>query len=254
VVNGIPVVQARSSGRAVGVIDIPLTGTASPRRPQVRSVTSDSITPDPVTAAIVAEALAGVADRVNAFVVDATERLPRSGDQYALGNLIADAQRAAGRGDAAVMNNGGIRAELRAGIVRWGDLHEIQPFENRLVVVRVRGAALRRYLEDLVRGSGVRYHVSGVSIDYDPAAPVGARLRQVTMADGRPLDDRRTYRVVMTNFLAAGGDGAALSQDAMIEELDLIDLDVLVAYLRALPGGRLELTDVLTSPRIRALR
>lgn len=254
VVNGIPVVQARSSGRAVGVIDIPLSGADTPRRPEVRSVTSDSITPDPVTAAFVAEVWAGVADRVNAFVVDATDRLPRAGDQYALGNLIADAQRAAGDGDVAVMNNGGIRAEMRAGIVRWGDLHEIQPFENRLVVVRVRGAALRRYLEDLVRGSSVRYHVSGVTIAYDPAAQVGSRLRRVTMSDGRPLDDRRMYRVVMTNFLAAGGDGAALSQDATIEELDLIDLEVLVAYLRALPGGRLEPTDALTSPRIRAVR
>ena len=253
VVNGIPVVQARSSGRAVGVIDIPLTGTSAPRRPEVRSVTSDSITPDPAIAAIVAEVWAGVADRVNAFVVDATERLPRSGDQYALGNLIADAQRAAGRGDVGVMNNGGIRTEMRAGIVRWGDLHEIQPFENRLMVVRVRGDALRRYLEELVRGSGLRHHVSGVTIDYDPAAPAGSRLRRVIMADGRALADRREYRVVMTNFLAAGGDGAALSQDAIIEELDLIDLDVLVAYLRALPGGRLEPTDALKTPRIRAV-
>jgi 2',3'-cyclic-nucleotide 2'-phosphodiesterase (5'-nucleotidase family) len=255
VVAGVPIVQARSSGRALGVIDIPLAAASRPgRRPEVWSVTSDSITPDPVIAAFVQETMAGVAHRVNAVVVDATERLPRSGVQYALGNLIADAQRAAGRGDVGVMNNGGIRAEVRAGLVRWGDVHEIQPFENRLVAVTVRGAALRRYLEELVKGSSVRFHVSGVTIDYDPAAAPGSRLRRVTMADGRRLDDRRTYRVIMTDFLAAGGDGAALSRDATIEELDLVDLDVFVAHLRALPGGRLVVSDALKSPRIRPVR
>jgi 2',3'-cyclic-nucleotide 2'-phosphodiesterase (5'-nucleotidase family) len=229
VVNGVPIVQARSSGRAVGIVDLPLgdVGAAPPARPEVRSVTSDSITPDPEIAAIVREAVESVAGRVNADVVEAAERLPREGDQYALGNLIADAQRIAGKGDVGVMNNGGIRTELRAGPVRWGDLHEIQPFENRLVAVNVRGASLRAYLEELVKGTSVRYHVSGLTLEYDAAAPVGARLRRVTMVDGSRLDDRRRYRVIMTDFMA------------------------LVDHLKAQPGGRLVVTDALKTPRIR---
>jgi 5'-nucleotidase len=223
-------------------------------RPEVRSVTSDSITPDPEVAALVREAVDAVASRVGATVVEVAERLPREGNQYALGNLIADAQRAAGRGDLAVMNNGGIRAELRAGTARWGDLHEVQPFENRLVVVTVRGDALRRYLEGLVDGASVRYHISGATVDYDPSAPPMSRLRRITFANGAPLDDRRRYRIVMTDFLASGGDGVSLSRDATIEELNRIDLDVLVEYLRAMPDSRLLLTDALKAPRIRASR
>lgn len=254
VVNGVPIVQARSSGRAIGVLDIPLGDGGLPLRPEVRAVTSDSITPDPQVAAIVREAVDAVADRVNAHIVDVAERFPREGDQYALGNLIADAQRIAGRGDVGVMNNGGIRAELRAGPARWGDLHEIQPFENRLVSVTVRGDALRRYLEELVKGRGVRFHVSGLTVDYDPEAPAGARIRRVTMADRSRLDDRRRYRIIMSNFLATGGDGAQLAQDAVVEELNTLDLDALVAHLRAQPGGRLVVTDALKAPRIRPIR
>lgn len=255
VVNGVPIVQARSSGRAIGVVDIPLGGAKrAALRPEVRAVVSDSVKPDAKVATIVREAVGAVADRVEAIIGVASEQFPRSGDQYALGHLIADAQRRAGRGDVAVTNNGGIRAELREGTVRWGDLYEIQPFENRLMVVTVRGDALRRYLEGLVDGGAVRYHVSGVTIDYDPTAKPMSRLRRVTMSDGSRLDDRRRYRVVMTDFLATGGDGMSLSGNATIEELNRVDLDVFVEYLRAMPGGRIEATSALQAPRIRTVR
>ena len=258
VFNGVPIVQARSSARAIGILDIPLDYPGSARttiRPQLRSVTSDSITPDPVIAAVVAEAVGAVAGRVNEVIVENAERLPRTGDQYALGNLIADAQRAAGKGDIAVMNNGGIRADLAAGPVTWGQLYEVQPFANRLVVVTVRGAALRAYLEGLVGGTSVRYHVSGVTIDYDPSAPSlkKKRLKRVTMSDGSRLDDRRRYRVVMTDFLASGGDGVSLSQEATIEELNRVDLDAFVDHLRSMPGARLTPSDAVRAPRIRAV-
>lgn len=257
VVEGIPIVQARSSGRAVGIIDLPLGAGPAPvveaLRPRVFDVASDRITPDAAVVALVDRAMASVASWIGERIVENVERLPKSGNQYALGNLIADAQRLAGRGDVAVMNNGGIRTELRAGVVTWGDLFEVQPFENRLVAVHIRGDALRRYFEALVGGNGVRYHVSGVRLEFDPAAPAGRRLTRVIMGDGSALDDRRRYRVVMTNFLSSGGDGAALSRDAVIEELNLVDLDVFVAFLRAMPGGRLVVDRTVAAPRIIAL-
>ncbi|MEX2180764.1 MAG: 5'-nucleotidase C-terminal domain-containing protein [Gemmatimonadaceae bacterium] len=254
IVNGIPIVQARSSGRALGIIDLPLTSGRAVPRPEVRAVVSDSVTSDPAVAAIVAAAVDAVADRTGALVATTDVRWPRDGAQFALGNLIADAQRSAGRGDVGVMNNGGIRAELGAGEIRWWSLYEVQPFENRLVVVTVRGDALRRYLEGIVGGNSIRHHLSGVTVDYDPSAPAGRRIVRVVIADGARLDDRRRYRVVMTNFLAAGGDGVSLAADAPVEELGSLDLDAMIAYLRALPGGRLVMTDALRAPRIRAAR
>jgi len=251
VVNGIPIVQARSSGRSIGIIDLPAEGSGS--TPVVRAVVSDSLPVDPGVDSLVRVAEAAVAARVGAVVVEATEDLPRRGDQYALGHLIADAQRAAGAGDVAVMNNGGIRTDLRAGPITWGDVYEVQPFANRLVVVTLPGRALRRYLEALVAGRGVRYHVSGVTLTFDPGAPAGSRLREIVLNDGRALDDRRRYRMVMTDFLVAGGDGAALGPEAVVEELGVIDLDVLVNHLRALRGGRLTPTESQRAARIRPL-
>jgi 5'-nucleotidase len=109
---------------------------------------------------------------------------------------------------------------------------------------------LRRYLEGLVGGNGIRYHLSGVRVEFDPSAPAGSRLRRVTMSDGKALDDRRTYRVVMTNFLAESGDGVTIPPGQRVEELGLVDVEALVAYLRARPGGRLVLSESERAPRI----
>jgi 5'-nucleotidase len=250
VVDGTPIVQARSSARAVGIIDLPLDGAnTSPARPEVREVIPGRVRPDSTVAALVAAAEAAVAGKIAARIGSTAVRWPRAGNQYALGNLIADAQRALGRGDIAFMNNGGIRAELRAGEITWGSLFEIQPFDNRLVAMRVSGAELRRYLERLVDGNGVGFHVSGATIEYAPTARAGARVRRVMMSDGRPLDDRRMYRVIMSDFMAGGGDGAALSASTRVEELNVPVLDALIAHLRRMPEGMLVMTDALQAPR-----
>ena len=110
-INGIPVVQARSSGTAIDVIDLGPDGSTH----SVRDVVTDSLAADPAIAAIVAEAVKNVAPFVERPVATIASDLTRDGNQYPLGNLIADAMRAGGKGDVAVMNNGGIRANLRAG-------------------------------------------------------------------------------------------------------------------------------------------
>src|SRR6202022_4027678 len=109
--------------------------------------------------------------------------LARQGAQYPLGNLIADAQRWAGKGDVAIMNNGGIRTELRAGEATYGSLFEIQPFGNTLYSLTMTGAQLRGWLEEMVNKSSINDHVSGITIGYDPSRPPGSRIVSATMAD-----------------------------------------------------------------------
>jgi 5'-nucleotidase len=178
--------------------------------------------------------VAAVAAEMSRPVAQIAEPLRRSGRQYALGNLIADAQRAAGKADVAVMNNGGIRADLQAGQATYGSLFEIQPFGNTLYRLTVRGRDLRAYLERLVGRDDLNAHVSGVNIVYLPAKPPGSRISTVTMADGKPLRDDATYTLVISNFLLGGGDGLGLAGEAIkTEPLGIPDIDALVSYVRA---------------------
>src|SRR5690606_26525786 len=160
VIDGIPIVQARSSGQAIAVLDLepPLWRS----RAEVRPVVADSLPPDSVVGELVAAAVTRVAPIVERRVAESARRLTRSGAQNPLGNLIADAQRWAARADVAVMNNGGIRADLPAGEVDYGDVYSVQPFGNTLVRLTVSGEELLRHLETLVAGEQVRAHVSGV--------------------------------------------------------------------------------------------
>ena len=58
----------------------------------------------------------------------------------------------------------------------------------------------------------------------------------------------------MTDFLATGGDGAALTRDARVEDLNRVDLDALIQHLQGLPEGRLTLTPALQAPRIKPIK
>ena len=64
-----------------------------------------------------------------------------------LGDLCADAIRAAAGTDIAVMNGGGIRAGLRAGEITYGDVLSVFPFGNHLRTIEVTGQQLLDALE-----------------------------------------------------------------------------------------------------------
>ena len=241
-VNGVPIVQARSSGRAIALVDLPLgAGGAVAGKPHawVREIGSDTIPADPDVAALVRGATASVATRVNQSVGELRTPMLRRGEEYPLGHLIADAQRAAGQADFAVMNNGGIRADLQAGTVTYGALFEVQPFGNVLYRVTARGDALRAYFEKMYDGQRApRVHVSGVTLTWDGARPAGQRLVRAVLSNGQPLDDAREYTLVLSDFMLTGGDGLGLGDAARkVEPLNTQDLDALIAWVRRMPGG-----------------
>ncbi|HEY8831011.1 MAG TPA: 5'-nucleotidase C-terminal domain-containing protein [Gemmatimonadaceae bacterium] len=249
-VNGIPIVQARSSGRAIDVLDLPVgPDVGRPVRHEVRELAVDTIKPFPPVAAIVRRAVARVAPLVNRHVATIPTTLARQGPQYPLGNLIADSQRWAGKGDVAIMNNGGIRTELRAGEATYGSLFEIQPFGNTLYSLTMTGEQLRGLLEQMLRKSPVDDHVSGLTIKYDPSRPPGSRIVSVTMADGTPLSDTRNYSVILNDFLATGGEGYNAGGRATASRpLNIVDLDALIGYLRTLPAPIAAPTEIRISP------
>ena len=138
--------------------------------------------------------------------------------ESALGNLVADAMLDATRADnvqVALMNGGGIRAGLKAGNITVGGVLEALPFGNRLVQMNLKGAELLAALENGVsrisEGAGRFPQVAGLRFAYDVTRPAGQRVTGVevgTFTSGfRALDPGATYRVVVNDFMARGGDG-----------------------------------------------
>lgn len=245
--RGVPIVQARSRGEAIEIVDLAVGDTTGRQADDiggsrvlsadVLEVMSDTLTADPQATRIARRAVDAVAGIIAQPVGRILTDMRREGSQYALGNLVADAMREAAQSDIAVMNNGGVRANLLAGDVNFGRLYEVQPFGNTLYTLKVRGADLRAYLSRLVAGTSVRAHVSGVQLRYDPARPSDDRLVDVRV-DGKPIDPKRIYTITLNDFMVTGGDGLGLSGVALeTTPNDIVDLDALIAYIRARPQG-----------------
>ncbi len=236
VVNGIPIVEAASSGRAIGVVDF--VRAAGRREVRIQLVTpyADQVRPD----AALAEALS----RQQQAVRNITERtvgrlkfpLKRERGDYGLGRLIADAQRRAGRGDVAIMNNGGIRADLPAGPITWGNVYQVQPFQNRLQRLTVKGSVLEQALEHCVAGTGQTpdCHISGAEVWYDGRKPEGKRIDRVRLENGKGIDKGGTYTLVVSDFMSTGGSGFSMLEGSPREDIDVVDVDAFIRYLALL--------------------
>ena len=229
-----PVVQTSSNGRAIAVVDIPLIGGVA--RAEIRTVYGDDRAgSDPIVDAIVTAANAKVQTRIDRPVATLAGAFLRRGNQYALGNLLADAARVKGNADFGAWNNGGIRTDVPAGPIAFGGVHGISPFGNVLVRIRLRGSDLAAAAERWVWNGRPNSHVSGLTIEYDAAKPQGQRVLRVLGANGVPLDPDRIYSLAINDFMIDDPEGASLARTISVEILTVRDIDMLASYLKEQP-------------------
>ena len=227
VINNIPIVQARSHGSALGILDVSLDG-ASPMI-ELRDVLPDRVAPDPGIDSLVRSVMEPLREIVNRPIATLAEPM----QDLVLANFMADAFRLAGGGDVAVMNRGGVRGALDSGTVTYGEMFEIAPFANMLVRLTITGAGLRAWLEKALGQRQIVARLSGLIVTYDSTRAPGRRVVSVTQTDGRPIVDTQTYRFIYSDFLHANGDGLQASEGVQrVEELGIVDIDALIDYVR----------------------
>ena len=208
------------------------------------------LAPDPRVAALVSRYAAAAKAEANRIVAPFPQRLSqdknRAGEN-ALGSLIADAQLAAARAPAqggaelAFMNSGGVRAALdpgEDGQLTFGDLYAVQPFGNIVTVLTYNGAQIRRMLEQQYApgNTGDRLLPShNVRYSYDARKPQGQQVSDI-LIDGRPVEDGRSYRLAVPNFLASGGGGITVFTEGRDPFYGVEDIEALEAYLRTNPA------------------
>lgn len=176
-----------------------------------------------------------------------------------LGDFCADALRSASGADIAIMNGGGIRADLKKGDVTYSDIISVFPFGNMLCVIEATGQQILDALEWGSRyvpaQSGGFLQVSGLSYEIDVSIPSGCKTddnglfigvegqRRVknVMTGGVPLDPEKTYTLAGTEFtLLEHGDGINMFNDCTVTE-DRVKLDnqILIDYILDELGGNI---------------
>jgi 2',3'-cyclic-nucleotide 2'-phosphodiesterase (5'-nucleotidase family) len=162
---------------------------------------------------------------------------------------MSDAMLAAFPGaDLALTNSGGIRADLPAGPLRREHIQAVMPFDNRIVLVEMPGDRLELLLRIGSSGGHGVLQVAGGTYGFDPAITAGTDLdADGAVADwerdrlcdaavkvgGKPIDAKRTYKVVTTDFLVGGGDHLGPA----FEGLPVVQGELLRDHLAAWSAG-----------------
>jgi 5'-nucleotidase len=123
-----------------------------------------------------------------------------------LGSFIADSLRNMEKADVALMNPGGLRADMKAGDITYGDVYQVMPFDNAISTLDLSGEQLRRLLVAAYGAKKGVFQVSGLNVILS-RCPTSDRLKSVTLEGGKQIDANARYRVVLPDFLARGGDG-----------------------------------------------
>jgi len=188
--------------------------------PNFRFIDTATVEPDPESKALADKLAAGLDETLNVEIgttetaLDSRRNVVRA-EESSMGNLIADAMRAATGADVALMNGGGIRADRTydagAKLTRRDILTEL-PFGNVTVVTELPGGQLLLALENAVsqveKGAGRFAQVSGLTFSYDPGAEAGSRVSEV-MVGGTALNPDTLYKVAVNDYILGGGDGYA---------------------------------------------
>ena len=257
-----PLVQGLSFGRLLSVVDLvvdPGTGDVVRDSTKARNdIVGRDATPDPAVQKIVDEATGKAAPIANEPVGSITGDLLRAGapsGESVLGDVIADAQLESSRATGAqiaITNPGGIRADIPYapdGVVTYGEAFTVQPFGNIMQTITLTGAQLKAVLEQQWQGQQsprILQISSTLHFTYSQAAQPGSKITAITV-DGHAVDPAANYRVAVNNFLAAGGDNFTVFAQGTNLQGGPVDLDALLAYLKAHPGLAPPPTDRITA-------
>lgn len=159
-----------------------------------------------------------------------------------LGNAVADGMLAATRSERtggaviAFQNPGGVRADINAGDITFGEVFAVQPFANNLVTLTLTGAQIDTLLEQQFQpgGTSILQVSQGFAFSWSASAPAGSKVDPASITfNGAPIGLAESYRVTVNNFMAAGGDGLTVLTEGKNPLTGALDVDVLEAYLRA---------------------
>jgi 5'-nucleotidase len=254
-VKDVPVVEGYSRGRAFSRVDFVLDGTTHELRrsiiypphelcPKVDEVECSAgeyegqpVVPDAGVAAAIAPGLELAREkRSQAIGLELKAPIPRDhGHESALGNLFVDLLLAEVRGaDAAILNGGGLRADLPPGPLSYGALYEAMPFDNRVAKIRITGRELARVLSlHLSHDDHGIVSIAGLSLRARcRAGTLDVELRR---RNGRTIAPDEMLTVATSDYLATGGDrlfeAAGLSKDRIDPDLGLALRDAFAAEL-----------------------
>lgn len=125
--------------------------------------------------------------------------------------------------DFSLLNFGGIRSSLKAGNITFGDIFEIAPFENNLVIVDLKGSEVRKIFRRF-KVKKCEPYSQQVNIQY------AGDYFYKALINGQEIDNNKTYRMITLDFILTGGDD--ILKDIELGNVDNTGIVVRDAYIK----------------------
>ena len=128
--------------------------------------------------------------------------------------------------DIAITNKGGLRSNIAAGTVTFGDVYNVFTFENRLALLTLTGEQLTLLCKEIAKVGGEA--ISGMRLEITKEG----KLVDATV-NGKAIEPQVTYRIATLDYLAQGNDNlTTLAQGADLEVTKLLLRDLMVEYIK----------------------
>jgi 2',3'-cyclic-nucleotide 2'-phosphodiesterase (5'-nucleotidase family) len=149
-----------------------------------------------------------------------------------LGNFLADAYLWAAAKhtkqsvDVAFMNHGGIRVNrIAAGKVTRRNIFEVMPFDNALVVIKIKGNLLKSYL-DFLAADGGGGGVAGLTYRIQDKKAVDVLI------NGSPIDLNKEYVMANSDYAVDGGGGFNSFKSLQQNRTNYLQRDAILDYCK----------------------
>ena len=192
-----------------------------------------TIVPDAGVAAYIQPYHDKVLGQMQEIIGSAPVALSKNPGENTLVNFVADLQRTAAGSyfwgepiALGVMTNGGMRNALPAGPITLGNVFELMPFENELLVLDAPGPVVQQLFD---YAAPIRMAVSGATYTVGP----DKRAQNVRIG-GQPLEPAKTYSIAISDYLAGGGDRMDFLKQVPIRHTGLLLRTAIADHIRAL--------------------
>jgi 2',3'-cyclic-nucleotide 2'-phosphodiesterase (5'-nucleotidase family) len=127
--------------------------------------------------------------------------------------------------DIAITNKGGLRSNIAAGTITFGDIYNVFTFENRLAYLTLTGEQLTQLCKEIAKVGGEA--ISGMRLVITPNGElVGATV------GGKAIKPQATYRIATLDYLSQGNDNlTTLAQGTDLEITKHLLRDLMVEYV-----------------------
>lgn len=156
-----------------------------------------------------------------------------------MGNFMVDLQLSYAKKidsevDISVLNNGGIRIPyLPKGPITIGNIYEMMPFENKLVILEIPGHILITFTHLMASYNG--WPIAGLTYQ------ISDKQAQNILVNGQTVDSEKTYKVAISDYLANGGDQCLFLKPLNRTETNITIRNLLIEELKERGASAFEL-------------